>query len=158
MILLPENFIFEKKVMEKRETITVVTEINATIDTVWKAWNNPGDIIQWNAASDDWHTTTAENNLEPGGKFSYRMEAKDGTFGFDFGGSYDEVIPYQLIKYTIGDGRKVKVQFSSQNNKTLIEETFEAENQNSIDMQRAGWQAILDNFRKHCESLEKLIE
>ena len=112
--------------MEKKETITVATEINAAIDKAWKAWNNPGDIIKWNAASDDWHTTTAENNLEPGGKFSYRMEAKDGTFGFDFGGTYDEVIPYKLIEYTIGDGRKVKVQFSSQNNKTLIEETFEA--------------------------------
>ena len=138
--------------MTGKTSITVEAIINAPVEKVWKLWTVPQHIMQWNNASDDWHTPKAENDLRVGGKFSSRMEAKDGSFGFDFWGVYDEVKPNQVIAYTIGDGRKVKITFISQDNATKVTVTFEAENQNPIDMQRGGWQSILNNFKKYAEA------
>jgi uncharacterized protein YndB with AHSA1/START domain len=132
--------------------ITVEATVNAPVEKAWEIYTNPDHVTQWNHASDDWHSPHAENDLRPGGKFLYRMEAKDGSFGFDFGGVYDEVKPHELIAYTIGDGRKVQTIFAKEGNATKVTVTFEAENQNPVDMQRGGWQAILDNFKKHAES------
>jgi uncharacterized protein YndB with AHSA1/START domain len=132
--------------------ITVQTLVEAPIETVWARWTNPADIVKWNNASDDWHTTKAENDLKPGGKFLSRMEAKDGSFGFDFEGTYDKVINHQLIEYSIIGGRKVSITFTKEEGKTKVTESFEAENENSLELQRAGWQAILDNFKKYTES------
>jgi len=134
------------------KTITVESKVNAPVQKVWKLWTEPSHIKNWNNASDDWHTPAAENDLKVGGKFSIRMEAKDGSFGFDFGGVYNEVKPNQTIAYTIGDGRKVKIIFDGKGNETKVTETFEAENENSLDLQRNGWQAILDNFKKYVEA------
>lgn len=134
-------------------TITVNTIINAPIKKTWEYWTAPVHIVKWNAASDDWHTPHAENDLRIGGKFLARMEAKDGSFGFDFEGIYDEVIPNQTIAYHISDGRKVKVEFVQKSeNETEVIETFDPENENSLEMQRDGWQAILNNFKKYIET------
>ena len=133
-------------------TITIETTIKAPIAKIWDYWTKPEHIVKWNQASDDWHTISAENDLREGGKFSSRMEAKDGSFGFDFDGVYDSVKENEYIKYTIGDGRKVKIFFTAQNDETKIVETFESENTNSIEMQKGGWQAILDNFKKYAET------
>ena len=135
-----------------KKTITVQNIVNAPVEKVWKLWNGAEHITKWNAASDDWHTPRAENDLRPGGKFSSRMEAKDGSFGFDFWGVYDEVKTNELIDYTLGDGRKVTITFSPTGNSTKIAETFEAEDTNPIEMQKGGWQAILDNFKKYVEA------
>ncbi|OQP65243.1 polyketide cyclase [Niastella vici] len=132
--------------------ITVQSTINAPVEKVWNFWSLPEHITQWCAASDDWHAPKAENDLTVGGKFSTRMEAKDGSFGFDFGGVYDEVKKNELIEYTMGDGRKVVVTFSGSGNETKVVETFDAENTHSIEMQQGGWQAILDNFKKYTET------
>jgi len=132
--------------------ITVTSQVQATPQKVWEMWTTPQHITKWTYASDDWHSPRAENDLREGGQFNTRMEAKDGSMGFDFGGTYDKVIPNELIVYTMGDGRKATVKFSENDNGTYIEETFEAESQNPEDMQRAGWQAILDNFKKYVES------
>ena len=132
--------------------ITVQTTVNAPIEKVWKFWTDPGHIIHWNNASDDWHTPRAENDLRVGGKFSARMEAKDGSFGFDFGGDYTNVVEHKTIEYTMGDGRKVKIDFFSEGNSTKVVETFDAENTHSVEMQRSGWQAILNNFKKYTET------
>lgn len=134
-----------------KESITVTTRVKAHVDKVWKAWTSPEDITKWNSASDDWHTPRAENDLRPGGKFNVRMESKDGKYGFDFGGEYDEVNHHKSIGYTMSDGRKVYVAFKNQGKETVVEETFEAESENSIELQRNGWQAILDNFKKYVE-------
>jgi uncharacterized protein YndB with AHSA1/START domain len=131
--------------------ITVKTSVNAPVEKVWEYWTEPKHITQWNNASDDWHTPVAENDLSVGGKFLTRMEAKDGSFGFDFGGIYDEVKLNEVISYTMGDGRKVTITFKSQGNETEVIETFDAETTNPIEMQQAGWQAILDNFKKYAE-------
>jgi uncharacterized protein YndB with AHSA1/START domain len=131
--------------------ITVKTTVNAPIGKVWKYWTEPDHITKWNNASDDWHTPFAENDLRVGGKFLSRMEAKDGSFGFDFGGIYDEVKLNEEISYTLGDGRKVNITFFDQENETEIIETFDAETTNSIELQQQGWQAILDNFKKYAE-------
>ncbi|MEI7501713.1 MAG: SRPBCC family protein [Paludibacter sp.] len=131
--------------------ITVQTTINSTIEKVWKCWNSPSDIEKWNAASDDWHTTKSENNLKVDGKFTYRMEAKDGSFGFDCDGIYTKVIVHELIEYTMADGRQASIVFKVLDNKTEVIETFDAENENPIELQRGGWQAILDNFKKYVE-------
>lgn len=131
--------------------ITVENTINAPVEKVWEIWNSPEHITQWCAASDDWHAPKAENDLRTGGKFSTRMEAKDGSFGFDFGGVYDEVKTNDIISYTMEDGRTVKITFIKNGNETKVIETFEAESQNPIEMQRGGWQAILDNFKKYAE-------
>ena len=136
----------------ENKNINVQASINATIEKVWQYWTAPEHITQWYYASEDWHTPRAENDLQNGGKFSTRMEAKDGSFGFDFGGVYDEVKINELISYTLGDDRKVSVTFLENGNETIVTQTFEAENQNPVDMQEAGWQAILDNFKKHTET------
>jgi uncharacterized protein YndB with AHSA1/START domain len=132
--------------------ITVENTVKAPAEKVWKYWTAPEHITKWNNASDDWHTPHAENDIRVGGKFLVRMEAKDGSAGFDFGGVYNELKINELIVYTIGDGRKVTVRFTGKGNETNVVETFEAENIHSIDMQRGGWQAILDNFKKYVES------
>ena len=139
--------------MEAEQTTTIVVEVsvNAPVELVWKYWSAPEHITQWNSASDDWFTSYAENDLRPGGKFIWRMEAKDGSFGFDFGGVYDVVEENKRISYTLGDKRKVKIEFISQGNQTKIIERFEAENMNSIEMQKNGWQAILDHFKNYSE-------
>jgi uncharacterized protein YndB with AHSA1/START domain len=131
--------------------ITVETLVKANLDSVWDAWNNPDDIKQWNAASDDWHTTRSTVDLREGGKFSARMEAKDGSEGFDFEGTYTRVVPQKLIEYRMDDGREVKVQFTEAADGVLVRETFEAETENDPEAQREGWQAILDNFARHVE-------
>lgn len=135
-----------------KQKITVETSVKAPIEKVWNVWTTPEHIMQWNNASPDWHTPKAENDLRKGGKFVSRMEAKDGSFGFEFWGIYDEVDHLALISYTMGDGRKAEVSFSAEGNQTKITETFEAESENPIEMQKAGWQAILDNFKKYAES------
>lgn len=145
---------FQKQINKKmgKEKITVSTTVNADISKVWDYWTGPEHIVKWNNASDDWHTTKASNDLRTGGKFSARMEAKDGSAGFDFEGIYDTVIPNEYIEYTMGDGRKVSVNFTSNGNSTDITETFEAEETNSLEMQKTGWQAIMDSFKKYTES------
>lgn len=135
-----------------KKAITVETSVNAPISKVWKYWSGPEHIKKWNNASDDWHTPRAQNDLRPGGKFLSRMESKDGRDGFDFEGVYDEVNENKFIAYTIGDGRKVTVSFSGNGNETRITETFEAENAHSLEMQRGGWQAILDSFKNYVET------
>lgn len=134
-----------------KQKITIKTIINAPVEKVWTYWTEPEHIKKWNNASEDWHTTKAENDLRVGGKFSSRMEAKDGSFGFDFGGIYDEVKVYDFISYTLGDERKVSITFVGSQDKTEITEEFEAENENSIEMQEMGWQSILDNFKIYTE-------
>ncbi|MCK6541367.1 SRPBCC family protein [bacterium] len=129
--------------------VTIEATIQASIEKVWSVWTSPEHIVKWNAASDDWHTTKAENDLRVGGRFLSRMEAKDGSFGFDFTGTYDEVVQHELIAYTMEDGRKVRVHFSQSGKSTKIVSVFDAEQENPVDMQRNGWQAILDNFAKY---------
>lgn len=136
----------------KKTIVKVEATVNAPIKQVWKHWSEPGHIMRWNNASDDWHTPRAENNLKSGGAFCFRMEARDGSFGFDFSGVYDTVKPHELIDYTIDDGRKVKTTFEDRGNFTHIVTRFEAEDTNSIELQQSGWQAILNNFRKYTES------
>jgi uncharacterized protein YndB with AHSA1/START domain len=138
---------------QKLTTITVETIVNAPVEKVWESWTRPEHIIKWNNASEDWHTPHAENDLRPGGPFSIRMEAKDGTMGFDFEGTYDTVSQHKNIAYTLGDGRKVNVDFEPEGNRTRVLESFEVESMNSPEMQRQGWQAILDNFKKYTEGL-----
>jgi uncharacterized protein YndB with AHSA1/START domain len=135
-----------------KNIITVRTTINAPIEVVWKRWTTPNDIIRWNFASPDWHTPRAENDLRPGGTFVYRMEAKNGSVGFDFTGSYGSIRVNESIEYTIGDGRKVIVKFIQGNNFTDVIEMFEAQGTHSIELQQAGWQSILNNFRIYTES------
>ncbi|MFN0034396.1 MAG: SRPBCC family protein [Saprospiraceae bacterium] len=132
--------------------ITVEATVNASVEKVWACWTAPEHIMQWNNASDDWHTPKAENDLRAGGNFVFTMAAKDGSFSFDFGGVYDEVERHQKIAYTISDGRQVTITFSANGNETKVAETFEAETENPLEMQRGGWQAILDNFKKHVEA------
>ncbi len=132
--------------------ITIKTTVEAPVTKVWKYWTKPEHIVKWNNASDDWHTTRAENDFRVGGKFLSRMEAKDGSAGFDFGGVYDEVKENEYIAYAMDDGRKVQVAFSGNGNETEIEESFEAENENSLEMQKTGWQNILNNFKNYVEA------
>ena len=136
----------------KKAMITVTADIAAPVSKVWEYWSAPNHITKWSNASDDWHTPRAENDLRQGGSFLSRMEAKDGSMGFDFGGVYDEVKKHQLITYTMGDGRKVSITFSEDGNTTHIVESFEPESENPEEMQRTGWQAILDNFKKYVEA------
>ncbi len=130
--------------------ITVETKTVAPLAEVWRAYTTPDDIKQWNAASDDWHTTAAAVDLREGGQFSSRMEAKDGSMGFDFAGTYTKVQPPNLIEYAFGD-RAARVEFTQTPAGVLVRVTFDAENTHSIEQQRAGWQAILDNFARHVE-------
>lgn len=136
-----------------KKIITVETTVNVQIEKVWEYWTEPKHITKWNNALDDWHTPFSENDLRIGGKFLSRMEAKDGSFGFDFSGIYDEVKVYEVISYTLADGRKVKITFIDKDNKTKIIEAFEAESSNSSELQQNGWQSILDNFKKYIEQV-----
>jgi uncharacterized protein YndB with AHSA1/START domain len=138
--------------MEKT-AITVETTVKAPIEKVWESWNEPKHITQWCQASDDWHAPYSENDLRAGGKIKTTMAAKDGSMSFDFEGTYSKVEKYKVIEYTIADGRKVKITFSPNGKETKVVETFEAETTNPIEMQRGGWQAILDNFKKYTESI-----
>lgn len=135
-----------------KTVITIDAVVNAPNSKVWEIWTSPEHIVKWNHASDDWHTTTATNDLKVGGKFNSRMEAKDGSFGFDFWGIYDEIVTNKKIAYTLGDDRKVDVTFTEKDNGVEIISSFEAENENPIDMQKTGWQLILNNFKKYVES------
>lgn len=128
--------------------ITVQTTIKAPIAKVWSAYTTPEDIVQWNAASDDWHTTKSAVDLRVGGAFTSRMEAKDGSFGFDFAGTYTKVVPNELLEYSFGD-RTGTVEFVPSENGVTVRVTFDAETENDVEMQRQGWQAILNHFAKH---------
>lgn len=135
-----------------KNVIKVQTTVNAPVEKVWFFWTNPDSIMKWNFASDDWHTTKAENDLKVGGKFNYRMEAKDGSFGFDYWGTYNEIIFPERITFTLGDKRNVEIDFIDVSDMTEVMESFEAETENSLELQQAGWQAILDNFKKLVEN------
>ena len=134
-----------------KNPITVTSTISASVDKVWEYWTNPQHIINWNFATDTWRCPTAKNNMRPNGKFSWRMEAKDGSMGFDFSGTYNKVEPKQLIELTLDDNRKVAIASSMENGVTTVTETFEPD-ENEVELQRIGWQAILDNFKKYVES------
>jgi uncharacterized protein YndB with AHSA1/START domain len=145
--------------METKEStlVTVSTTIDAPAEKVWRLFTHPKHIVKWNYASDDWHTPKAENEPKVGGKFSWRMEAKDGSAGFDFSGIYTKIEKYKLIGYTLDDGREVKIQFIPDGNATTIRETFETEHENTMEMQRDGWQSILNHFKGYAESLCKFV-
>lgn len=131
--------------------LTVNATIAADIQKVWEAWTQPDHITKWNFASDDWCCPKAENDLQTGGKYLARMEAKDGSFGFDFEAVYDEILTHQKISYTMADGRQSITTFKANGNTTEVSTTFDAETSNPIDMQQQGWQAILNNFKKYVE-------
>ena len=131
--------------------ITVKVTIAAPVEKVWKAWITPGDIMQWNAASDDWHTTAATVDLREGGAFSSRMEAKDGSMGFDFAGKYTKVVENKLVECELGD-RVLVVEFIANANETTVQQTFDSESTHTEEQQRQGWQAILDRFARFVES------
>ncbi|RAW03517.1 SRPBCC family protein [Pseudochryseolinea flava] len=135
-----------------KTSITVDATVNAPVEKVWAYWNEPAHITKWCAASDDWHAPYADNDVRVGGTFKTTMAAKDGSFSFDFGGEYTNVEDKKLIAYKMSDGRGVTIKFEANGNQTKVTETFDAENTHSIEQQRAGWQAILDNFRKYTES------
>lgn len=133
--------------------ITVQATVHAPIATVWKAYTTPEDIVKWNAASDDWHTTAARADLRVGGEFSSRMEAKDGSAGFDFAGTYTNIVPNRLIEYAFGH-RHARIEFADTPDGVDVKVIFDAEETHSIEQQQAGWQAILDNFKRYTESLQ----
>jgi uncharacterized protein YndB with AHSA1/START domain len=137
--------------MEPLVKITVQNLVQAPLEKTWEMWTSPEHIVHWNQASDDWHTTQASNDLQNGGKFSSTMAAKDGSFSFDFEGVHDLVVLHERINSTIGDGRKMEVVFEKQGDATLVTEAFEAETMNSTELQRQGWHAILDSFKKYVE-------
>lgn len=144
---------------DKKHIITIEATIICPVEKVWKLWTDPFHIEQWNNASEDWHTPEAENDLRVGGRFRSRMEARDGSNGFEFSGEYNKVEPQHQIDYTLDDGRTVQIKFASEGEKTTITESFEAETTNSLELQRSGWQSILDNFKKYaekCAAIEKL--
>lgn len=143
------------KTIEKTK-LTVQVTVHAPIEKVWNLWTDPKHITGWNNASDDWHTPKAENDLRVGGKFLSRMEAKDGSFGFDFSGTYTNVKPLKKIEYTLEDDRNVQISFAAEGDKTIVTEIFEAEQENSEELQQAGWQSILDNFKKYTEAFGKM--
>jgi uncharacterized protein YndB with AHSA1/START domain len=143
------------EIMEKQtfKTLSVHVTVNEPIEKVWKNFTHPEDIVHWYNASEDWHAPRATNDLRTGGKFLIRMEAKDGSFGFDFEGVYSEVVDYKLISYGLVDGRQVQIKFLELNRKTTeVLEVFDAENENPLEMQQTGWQNILNNFRRYCET------
>jgi len=137
--------------MMKTEPITVQATVNAPLSRVWDKWTTPRDVMAWNNASEDWHTPSAQNDLRVGGKFIYRMASRDGNSGFDFSGVYYEVIPDKRIAYTLEDGRKVNIEFNALGDGVKVTETFDPEQENTAELQRAGWQAILDNFKRYVE-------
>lgn len=138
---------------EHNAAITVEATVNAPAEKVWNCWTQPEHITKWCQASDDWHAPYAENDVKTGGKFKTTMAARDGSMSFDFEGEYTEVVPMQKLVYAMSDGRKVSIIFSANGNQTHVSETFDPENMNPPEMQREGWQAILDNFKKHTESV-----
>ncbi|MDQ8164770.1 MAG: SRPBCC family protein [Gemmatimonadota bacterium] len=129
--------------------ITVEATVQAPVQKAWDAYNSPADIVQWNAASPDWHTPRATVDLREGGRFESRMEAKDGSFGFDFGGTYTKIVSLKSIAYRMDDNREAMVDFAEQGTNCVVTVTFDAESENSVEMQREGWQAILDSFARH---------
>ena len=133
--------------------ITVETTVAQPAEKAWKVWTTPDDIVKWNSASDDWHTPKAESDLREGGRFVYRMEAKDGSFGFDFGGTYTKVVLNELLEYKLDDDRTASVAFKQEGNQTRISETFDPESINPIETQQTGWQSILDNFKKYADGM-----
>ena len=133
------------------ERITVETRVGAPIERVWDAYVTPADIVAWNTASDDWHTTSSTVDLRVGGAFSSRMEAKDGSFGFDFAGTYTRIVPHELIEYVLGD-RACAVHFLPASGGVTVRVSFNAESVNPVEQQRQGWQAILGNFARHVEA------
>ncbi|MCF2489350.1 SRPBCC family protein [Dyadobacter sp. CY347] len=133
------------------QKITVETTVHAPVATVWEQFNAPEHITQWCFASDDWHAPSADNDIRTGGKFRTTMAAKDGSFSFDFGGIYSNVIPESVIEYAMEDGRQVQVTFTDHGDSTTVTEIFDAEQTNPAEMQKDGWQAILNNFKKHVE-------
>lgn len=141
-----------KKNAEETTKITVEALVRADRETVWNAWTDPEDIKKWNAASDDWHTPSSSVDLRVGGRMTSRMEAKDGSAGFDFAATFTTVDPPGLLEYRLDDDRRVRVEFIRQPDETLVRETFDAESENDPDFQRQGWQAILDNFARHVEA------
>lgn len=132
--------------------VTIETTVSADTKKVWDYWNKPEHITKWNFAADDWHCPKAENDLRVGGKLKSRMEAKDGSFGFNFEAIYNKVIDHKKIAYTMADGRQANTDFENLDGKTKIITVFDAETENSVEMQKTGWQAILDNFKKYVES------
>lgn len=140
----------------ERKVLTATATVKAPVEKVWDVWTNPRHIVNWNNASDDWYTPRAENDLRVGGKFLSRMEARDGSFGFDFEGEYSKVEPYKLIEYTMPDERKVRVTFESLGEETRVTEEFEAEETHSPEMQKEGWQAIMNNFKRYAEASGKM--
>jgi uncharacterized protein YndB with AHSA1/START domain len=141
-----------------KTTVSIDATINASVEKVWQNWTSTNAITKWNSASPDWHTTKAEHQLQPGGKFSYRMEARDGTFGFDFSGVFDVVKPNEYLESTLDDGRKVKTALIRKGNETHLSQTFEAEETNPADMQREGWQNVLNSFKNYVETLNDHIQ
>jgi uncharacterized protein YndB with AHSA1/START domain len=138
-----------------KTTITIETTLSAPLEIVWSCWTLPEHITQWNAASDDWHTPSASNDLRVGGRFTSRMESRDGKYGFDFWGIHEEVQLNTMIKSTMGDGRKMEVHFIQEGSQVKVVESFETEDENSLEQQKQGWQAILDRFKTHVESRAK---
>lgn len=134
------------------QKVKVQSTINAPLKKVWEAYNNPEDIVNWNQASPDWHCPSSENDLRVGGKFKNKMAAKDGSFEFDFEGTYTEVTPYNSLSYVLGDERTADVKFSESNGQTLVDVLFDAEGTNPVEMQREGWQAILNSFKDYVEN------
>ena len=134
------------------KTIIVDTKIDSSIDTVWEYWTEPEHIVNWNFAIPEWYCPQAENNLEVGKSFSFRMEARDGSMGFDYEGTYTKIEPTSSIEYALGDGRKVSIDFKNEVDAVSIVETFDVEDTNTLEQQKQGWQAILDNFKKYVES------
>lgn len=141
--------------MEPNEKVTVEVLVNAPLEKAWKVWTEPEFITKWNFASDDWKCPTAKNDLRTGGRFSYLMKASDDSVGFDFSGEYTRVEQLKVIEYRIDDGRMVNIVFTEESDKTRVTETFEAENMHPVVLQRNGWQAILNNFKKLAEEEAK---
>lgn len=140
----------------KKTPITITAQVNAPVKKAWKAYTDPVAITLWNFASDDWYCPTAENDLRVGGKMKSRMEAKDGSFGFDFEATYDEVVDQKKIAYSLDDGRKVIITFEEHDGKTTVTTVFDPEETNPVEMQQAGWQAILDNYKAYAERTVKM--
>ncbi len=134
------------------ERISVQTSVQSDLEKVWEYWTNPEHITKWNFASDEWCCPKAINNLKPNGKFSWRMEAKDGSMGFDFEGTYENIVGHKFISYRLSDNRKVDIKFTQNGNEVEVSESFDAGGTNSDEQQRAGWQAILENFKEYLES------
>lgn len=134
------------------KTVTVQIQLNKNVQDVWEFYTNTNHIIKWNFASPEWHCPKAEHHFEPGGKLKYHMAAKDGSMGFDYSATFKKIIPNELIEYVLDDGRRVSIRFKQIDQSTELIQTFEVEDQNPIEMQRQGWQSILNNFKNHIEN------